>query len=151
MVRRARVWISIVAASLAIVASTSPPAQAKGVPEIAAPWLDDIAMAVTTEQGPVIFYNPTRCKQVGPAVCSFFRLHEHAHVRLNHASAYYTIVGGRALAEAEADCWAAKNAMLAQAKAAVAFFESKENVDRDVAEHGTGAERAKRVRTCRGI
>jgi hypothetical protein len=127
-------------------------AHAGTVPEISAPWLDDIAMASMTPNGPVIYVNVARCKEVGTYVCGFVRHHEYGHIRLNHASAYYTsYVNGRALAEAEADCFAAKNAMLVQVKAAIAHFEQPPLDKLDVGEHGTGLQRAKRIKACRGL
>lgn len=131
---------------------SAPDASAGGIPVIAAPWLDDIALASMTAGGAVIFVNVARCKEVGANVCSFVRQHEVAHVRLNHASAYYTsYVNGRALAEAEADCYAAKNSLLVEVKAAVAFFEQPWIANTDIGEHGTGLVRAKRIKACRGI
>lgn len=135
-----------------LVLTTTATAPAQGVPEIAAPWLDDIALARISMTGAVIYVNPNRCKEVGPFVCAFVRQHELAHVTLNHASAYYTAyVNGRALAEAEADCWAAKNSLLVNVKAAIAHFESPALLNLDVGDHGTGRERAKRIRACRGL
>lgn len=127
-------------------------ATAGGIPIVAAPWLDDIALASITASGAVIYVNVSRCKEVGPNVCAFVRQHEVAHVRLNHGSSYYTsYFNGRALAEAEADCYAAKNALLVEVKAAVAFFESPAMASLDVGEHGSGLVRAKRIKTCRGL
>lgn len=126
-------------------------ARADGIPEIAVAWLDDVAMARWTASGPVIYYNPTRCTAVGSAVCSFIRMHEYGHIALNHASAYYSGFGGRALAEAEADCWAGRNARLYQVRAAIAYFLSPEMIDYDAGDHGTGRVRAKRIAECRGI
>ena len=154
MLRSAGVRAGVVAAVTLLSASTaSTPASAgSGVPEIAAPWLDDIAMASMTPNGPVIYVNVGRCKEVGANVCAFVRYHEYGHVRLNHASAFYTsYVNGRALAEAEADCFAARNALLVQVKAAIAHFEQPPLATMDVGEHGTGKERAKRIKVCRGL
>ena len=132
--------------------TTTPTARAGAVPEISAPWLNDIAVARMTAQGPVIFYNPTLCKEVGVGVCSFFRAHEYGHIELNHSGAFYTkYFGGRALAEAEADCFAAKNAQRWQVKAAMAWFLTPERVDYDAGEHGTGRVRAKRLKECGGL
>jgi hypothetical protein len=141
-----------VATSIAVLA-VGPAADAQGVPVIAAPWLDDIAMAAMTAQGPVIFVNLNRCKAVGNDVCSFVREHELGHIRLKHASTplYTSYVNGRALAEAEADCFAAKNALLVQVKAAIAMFETPPNSTTDPGDHGTGLVRAKRIRACRGL
>ncbi len=124
-----------------------------GVPEIAAPWLDDLARASLTNSGWVILYNPKRCKEVGSDACAFFRMHEYGHILLKHAGPVYTqMIGGRALAEAEADCYAAKNSMTVQVRAAIAFFESKEMIDAEFGPfHGSGRVRAKRLRECRGL
>jgi hypothetical protein len=122
------------------------------VSEVSAPWLDDIAAARITASGAVIYVNLARCKEVGPHVCAFVRQHEQAHVLLNHGSSFYTsYVNGRALAEAEADCWAAKNSLLVSVKAAVAHFESPQLAKVEVGEHGTGLERARRIKACRGL
>jgi len=135
-----------------LVLATASPADAQGVPEVSAPWLDDIALARLTAFGAVIYVNFARCKEVGPNVCAFVRQHEQAHVMLNHGSTFYTAyVNGRALAEAEADCWAAKNSLLVNVKAAIAHFESPELADLDIGEHGTGRQRAKRIKKCRGL
>ena len=144
------VGLGLMVATLGLV--SAPDASAGGIPVIAAPWLDDIALASVTSGGAVIFVNVARCKEVGANVCSFVRQHEVAHVRLNHASAYYTsYINGRALAEAEADCYAAKNSLLVEVKAAVAFFEQPWIANTDIGEHGTGLVRAKRIKACRGI
>lgn len=135
-----------------LVFSAAPLAPADGVPEVSAPWLDDIAVARITAAGAVIYVNLARCKEVGPYVCAFVRQHEQAHVLLKHGSAYYTAyVNGRALAEAEADCWAARNSLLVNVKAAVAHFESPQLANLEVGEHGTGLQRAKRIKACRGF
>jgi hypothetical protein len=135
-----------------VTATSTSSAHPRGIPEVPAPWLDDIALAAFTSSGPVIFINPTRCREVGPNVCSFFREHEQAHIRLGHGGPYYTsMASGRALAEAEADCWAARNALLGQVKATISFFETPPRATTDVGDHGTGLVRAKRLRSCRGI
>ena len=144
-----RAWLGCLSTSLMLTVASSAPA---GVTEVAAPWLDDIAVARLTPSGAVIYVNPARCKEVGPYVCAFVRQHELAHVALNHGSPLYTTyVNGRALAEAEADCWAARNSLLANVKAAVAHFESPALAHVEVGEHGTGLERAKRIRACRSF
>lgn len=143
-----RAWWSALFALLLVPTRVS----AGGIPIVAAPWLDDIALASITSNGAVIYVNVSRCKEVGVNVCSFVRQHEVAHVRLNHGSSFYTsYVNGRALAEAEADCYAAKNSLMVEVKAALAFFESPAMANTDIAEHGTGLVRAKRIKTCRGI
>ncbi len=146
-------WVMLVATAAASAVTTcSPSADANGVPVIAAPWLDDIAMASMTAKGAVIYVNPERCKSVGGDVCAFVREHELGHIRLNHASSYYTsYVNGRALAEAEADCFAAKNALMVQVRAAVAMFEKEPVATAENGDHGTGLVRAKRIKKCRGL
>lgn len=135
-----------------LVLATGWSADAQGVMEVSAPWLDDIAVARVTAVGAVIYVNLARCKEVGPYVCAFVRQHEQAHVMLNHGSAYYTAyVNGRALAEAEADCWAAKNSLAVNVKAAIAHFESPQLANVAVGDHGTGLQRAKRLKLCRGL
>ena len=157
MTRRRMTWpLGALAAFATLAASLSlgpvRPAEAFGVPEIPAPWLNDIAVARMTAQGPVIFYNPTICKEVGAGVCSFFRAHEYGHIELNHTGAFYTkYFGGRALAEAEADCFAAKNTLRWQVKATMAWFLTPERIDYDVGDHGTGRVRAKRLKDCGGL
>lgn len=149
MLRRA---VALAGVAFLCAATEASDAEAGGIPEVAAPWLDDIAMASVTPYGPVIYVNVARCKEVGANVCAFVRHHEYGHVKLNHASAYYTsYVNGRALAEAEADCFAAKNALLVQVKAAIAHFQAPPLDTLEVGEHGTGKERAKRIKTCRGL
>lgn len=135
----------------AILLTTSTASTATGVPEIATPWLDDLARASFTNKGWVILYNPQRCKEIGADACSFFRMHEYGHIVLAHHGPLYTqVVGGRALAESEADCYAAKNSFLVQVKAAIAFLESKEMADTQVDPfHKKGRDRAKQIRTCR--
>jgi hypothetical protein len=90
---------------------------------------------------------------VGTDVCAFVREHELGHIRLGHAASplYTSYVNGRALAEAEADCFAAKNSLLVQVKAAVAMFEQPPLATTNIGDHGTGLVRAKRIRQCRGI
>jgi hypothetical protein len=137
----------------AVVALTyAPDSRALAVPEIPVPWLDDIAVARLTAQGPVIYYNPKTCKEVGVGVCSFFRVHEYGHIVLHHEGAYYTkLLSGRAIAEMEADCFAAKNAQVWQVRAAINWFLAPERIDFDAGDHGTGRERAKRLKECRGL
>ena len=143
---------AIATVAVTLVLSPTKPARAFGVPEIAAPWLNDIAVARMTSQGPVLYYNPTICKEVGSGVCSFFRAHEYGHIELNHTGAFYTkYFGGRALAEAEADCFAAKNTLRWQAKATMAWFLTPDRIDYDAGDHGTGRVRAKRIKDCSGL
>ena len=143
-------WVAVASA----LASTmlAAPADANGVPEVPAPWLNDIALASLTSQGAVIYYNPTRCQQIGAPVCAFFRAHEYGHIQLKHGGAFYTAYfGGRQLAEAEADCFAAKNASYSQVRAAIDYFSQPGLATTDDGVHGSGATRAARLRECRGL
>jgi hypothetical protein len=85
-----------------------------------------------------IYYNPRTCRRLGPDLCSFFRAHEHAHVRLNHF--------GRGVpvrqAEWEADIWAAKNSSPASVRAAVRYFRRGNGGS---IKHGSSISRARRV------
>lgn len=144
------------ASSVVVKARPSMPVDALGkpltVPELAAPWLDDVALASLSPHSALIYVNPGRCTDMGPAVCAFFREHERGHVELRHAAPYYTAMfGGRETAEAEADCYAAKHAALVDVKAAIVFFLRPEYVNTERGAHGTGAERAERIRSCRGL
>jgi hypothetical protein len=136
----------------ASLASLSPnEARAEEVREIAAPWLADIALAKMGPLGPLILVNPQRCAEVGPAVCAFSRMHELGHVALRHfAPAFAASFSGRQLAEIEADCFAARNASYREFRAAIEWFLSPAQVKADDGYHGTGAERAARIRKCRG-
>ena len=82
--------------------------------------------------------------QLGDLVCSFFRAHEYGHVNMGHP-----IRGTHPQqAEFEADCWAAKNAPLAEVQAAHQHFMA--NGQMGNWSHGTGAQRAQRIATCAG-
>ncbi len=122
------------------------------IPEVSAPFLEDIALASIGSTGAVIYVNPKRCAELGPLVCGFFRQHEIGHVKLHHGGPRYTAyIGGREMAEDEADCYAAKNASLPEVKAAVEMFLKPEYVASALGEHNTGAKRAERIRACRGL
>jgi hypothetical protein len=122
------------------------------IPELAAPWLEDIAAASIGGHGAVIYVNPKRCAELGTLVCAFFRQHEQGHVKLHHGGPRYTeFVGGRELAEEEADCYAARHATLFEVKATIEFFRKPKYVDSALGEHATGAQRAEQIRLCRGL
>jgi hypothetical protein len=59
----------------------SPP---PGIREIPVPTLNDIAVASMDMYGPVIYYNPNICQQVGPLVTAFFQAHEYGHHNRGH-------------------------------------------------------------------
>ncbi len=120
------------------------------VPEVSAPWLDDIAVASVGAHGSVVYVNPKRCAEIGRDVCAFFRVHEEGHVVLHHGGPRYTkFVHGRELAEEEADCYAARYASAVEVKSAIEFFRRAENVDSGLGDHATGAVRATRIAACR--
>ena len=137
----------VLAATLAY-ASTRGAAQ---VPEVAAPDLPDTAMAEMTASGPVIFYNPALYQAAGGAR-EFVRAHEYGHVLLGHLSdeEMLTTEQGRARAEAEADCFAAR-AVSREATVAMARLvlglppEPRDRIK------GTKPQRAKRILSCAGI
>jgi len=97
------------------------------------PALQDIAVASFDQFGPVIYYNPFKTQQAGPAFASFTYIHEYAHVVKGHvtkimmaADPYARIEISRA-AEIEADkyatdYWAKKDMSVVQG--AIAFFEA---------------------------
>lgn len=114
------------------------------VPEVPNPMLGDIARVIPTPQGPVIEYNPRICAQAGPLICGFFRAHEYGHVSLRHGYRQQW----PAQAEAEADCWAAQNAPIAEVIAAYEFFLRGGGAG---PVHGTGPQRAARIRACAGF
>jgi hypothetical protein len=90
----------------------------------------------------VIIYNPTYCVQLGNLVCNFFRAHEYGHVNMGHP-----VLGTHPQqAEFEADCWAAKNAPLAEVQAALQHFMASGYMG-DWS-HGTGVQRAQRIEAC---
>jgi hypothetical protein len=124
---------------------------ARAVPEVAAPDLPDTAMAEMTSSGPVIFYNPALYRAAGPAR-EFVRAHEYGHVLLGHLEdeAMITTRAGRARAEAEADCFAARSVPRAAVIAMAALVRSLPAEPRD-AVYGTKPERARRILACGGV
>jgi hypothetical protein len=115
------------------------------VPEIPVPGLPDISMAAMTPTGPVQYYNPVTCTAVGFYVCGFFRAHEYGHIF------YGDVLTGvyPPMAEARADCFAAKQVPQTEAIAAVQFF-TAQGAAGDMT-HGDGYVRAARIRSCAGL
>ena len=120
------------------------------VPEVAAPDLQDTAMAEMTTSGPVIFYNPALYRAAGEAR-EFVRAHEYGHVLLGHLSDedMQTTERGRARAEAEADCFAARASGRDAVTAMVHLLLTLPPEPRD-AIYGTKPERARRILVCAG-
>ena len=125
--------------------------------EIAHPGLPDISVASFDAGGPVIYFNPDRVRQVGPALATFFRAHEYGHIELGHIHA--ADLGGNPFSRAwlrqgrelEADCYAAQTLQPSYPEAldaAVHFF-------RDIAPgqvdalHPPGRVRAAKIAACR--
>lgn len=52
--------------------------------EIPVYTLNDIASASYDNYGPVIYFNPTVCQQVGQLTTLFFKAHEYGHHELGH-------------------------------------------------------------------
>jgi hypothetical protein len=148
------------AAALLSVAGTRRPEPAAPVPpvirEIADVSLRDVAVAVYDSAHPVIFYNPTLMRRLGPELEQFFLAHERAHIELRHTrgSALRSPPGQRdsllQTKELEADCLAARRLGIehrAASLAAVDFFTrlgARHNDD----EHPPGAIRAARILSC---
>lgn len=121
------------------------------VREIDVPGLPDTAMAELTGAGPVILYNPDLFRAAGPAR-EFVRNHEHAHVMLAHLEDPWMLdtERGRAEAEAEADCFAARRSS-SLAVVAMARLVLRRAPDARDAIYGTREERARRILACAGI
>jgi hypothetical protein len=122
-----------------------------GVLEVAVPGLPDTAMAEMTLAGPVILYNPVLFRAAG-AAGAFVRAHELAHVRLDHVEneRMLTTDEGRAEAEAEADCFAARRVSPASVTAMVELLLRRPAEACD-AIYGTKPERARRILACAGL
>lgn len=133
---------------------SAPPAPV--VREIADPLLRDVAIAIYDSAHPVIYYNPSLLRQLGPELEAFFLAHERAHIELRHtrASALRAEPGQRdsllQAKELEADCLAARrlgSARTGATMAAVHFFARLRDTHFDD-EHPTGTARAARILAC---
>jgi hypothetical protein len=136
----------VLTASLGLAAARGP-----HVREVESPGLPDTAMAEMTATGPVIRYNPVLFRAAGDAR-DFVRAHEWAHVLLGHLTDERKINtdAGRAEAEAEADCFAARNTSRETVKAMAHLVLSLPAEARD-AIYGTKPARARRILSCAGI
>lgn len=104
--------------------------------------LNDVGAATIDRAGNgYVEINPFRCRQLGPALCEFFRQHEYAHLNLNHFDRQIST----RRAEAEADCYAAKAVPQSIANAAINYFKSGFGGSRV---HGSSQQRAARVANC---
>lgn len=113
--------------------------------EIPDPNLPHIAM-IRADRGDssLVIYNPELCRKIGDA-CGFFRSQAYAHSALNHEilppASYPDSL------EAEADCYAARNAGGDEVLAAVQLL-SDENRSPDIPITGDPGQRAQRIRDC---
>lgn len=121
------------------------------VAEVDVPDLPDTAMAEMTWAGPVIMYNPVLFRAAGPAR-EFVRAHEYAHVLLEHLenSRMLNTDEGRAEAEAEADCFAARASSPLSVMAMARLLLRRPPEARDSI-YGTKPERARRILLCAGL
>lgn len=119
--------------------------------EIAVPGLPDTAMAEMTLAGPVILYNPELFRAAGPAR-EFVRAHERGHVVLSHLDDPWMIEtdAGRAEAEAQADCFAARTAAPLSVIAMTRLLLRRAPEASDSI-YGTKRERVRRILRCAGI
>lgn len=126
------------------------------VREIPVKALPDIAMASYDQLGPVIYYNPILCRQVGPIISEFFRAHEYGHHELGHIQREYFEANAynrawvRQKYEKEADCYAAKNLPQRDIETVIIFFIRTQGPNRPDWYHPTGYERAEVLRDCLG-
>jgi hypothetical protein len=113
--------------------------------------LPDTGRAELTPSGPRILYNPALLRAAGPAR-DFVRAHEAAHVILDHLHNPWMLHtdAGRARAEAEADCFAARAAP-ALAVHAMARLLLRRAPSASDALYGTKPERAQRILRCAGL
>jgi Zn-dependent peptidase ImmA (M78 family) len=134
----------VLAAALAFATARRPAL----VPEVAVADLADTAMAEMTATGPVIFYNPALYRAAG-AAREFVRAHEYGHVLLGHLTdeVMLTTDEGRARAEAQADCFAAR-AVSPEATLAMADLVRGLPPDPRDRIYGTKSERARRILAC---
>jgi hypothetical protein len=137
-------------AALAAAALLSPSHAAAEIPEIADPDLPDTAMAEMTSAGPVILYNPALFRAAGGAG-AFVREHEYGHILLGHLESAWMLDTdqGRAEAEAQADCFAARRAPRGAVTAMVELLLRLPPEPRDSI-YGTKPSRARRILSCAG-
>ena len=114
--------------------------------EIADPSLNAIAnLRIFPDGSQAVVYNPVLCKQVGTAVCGFYRMHERAHIVLNHAVEKVPW----SISEPEADCWAAQKAPTSWVLAMYDYLMSPGAYSPE--SQGTSPQRAARLKSCAGL
>lgn len=132
-------FLSKIVAITALLISTQADAQVPEIPDITLP---DIAMVRVINGQPVIVYNPQACQQAGPLLCGFYRAHEYCHIQLGHPIRQMWPQAQ----EFEADCCAAKSVSNAEYASAFQWFASGGG---STPTHGSGQQRAVRIRACR--
>jgi hypothetical protein len=148
--------------SLALLSHGIPPeAPEVGLPnlvlELASDSLRDVAVAVYAPYRGLIYYNPSRERELGPDLAAFFRAHEFGHLYYHHtragamAGASSSEVSALLQArELEADCYATvtlARSRRAAVDAAYRFFLLMGPVRLD-SEHPDGTARAENIRNC---
>lgn len=126
------------------------------VREIAAPGLQDAAVAVADADRPVIYYNPRTMAESGPDLAAFLMQHERGHIAYGHrrpAPGAMSVTAAQALVrryEREADCWAATTLAAAHRAAVLAAIRYFRNIGplRADLEHPSGMERAAGITAC---
>jgi hypothetical protein len=137
-------------------APTTPQPAPPDIVEIPVDTLSDAALAVPDSVHPIIYYNPARLQELGPALAIFLLTHERGHIRLQHRTAGALGAGSPTrnavmlAQELDADCYAAwtlSKADHSAVDAAVRFFRRLGPMRFD-AVHPTGYARAERIQQC---
>ena len=145
------------AVSLSLLLTASIVTAEQKIREVPVPHLRDVAIATFDRYGPVIYYNPTALKKLGPDIAKFVRAHEYAHLAMKHmqreeqSTLEISTTELRRSFELEADCYAAKTVSRESALAAAENFAKVVGLKRADAVHPTGKERAEIIRQCAGI
>jgi len=125
---------------------------------IANPRLADAAVAFANPERPVIYYNPSLLREVGPELAAFLLAHEEGHIVYRHQRpdrSRFVVAATETLLqryELEADCYAAGRLSVERPEAvarAIEYFRSLGSFRAD-REHPTGAERSARIVACLG-
>ena len=142
---------------LSFLVTTSVVMAEQKIREVPVPHLHDVAIATFDRYGPVIYYNPTALKKLGPDIAEFVRAHEYAHLAMKHmqreeeSTLDISKTELRRSFELEADCYAAKTASREAALAAAENFAKVVGAKRADDVHPTGKQRAVMIRQCAGI